>query len=350
MKKNLFPLLAIVVLLVAIYSVYHRRSSTVREELKDFAVKDTARISQIFLSDRSGNSIKLKRISERNWRVNDSIEAKHESMRLLLEVIYRVNVKNRVFRNSYNTIINDLASRGIKCEIYFDGHEQPEKVYYVGGPTPDATGTYMMLENSAMPFVTEIPGFNGYLTPWYPTAIDHWKDNVVFTYAPQDIRRIAIDYPGLPARSFKLERQGNNFVLSSPLKPGTTMIGDTLALSNFLSRFHYVPFESIDKINKEHYKDSISSTQALVNYVVTDTKGEDRRIRIYPMPLNDFSLTREDSLGNPLKYDVDRMLAWLESERQWVTIQHFTFDPILRSFQDFAVLGKQSTTAPQRRP
>jgi hypothetical protein len=75
MKKKLLPLLAIVVLAAAIYSVYQRRSGTTREELKDFAVKDTALISQIFLSDRSGNSIKLNRLSDRNWLVNDSIVA-----------------------------------------------------------------------------------------------------------------------------------------------------------------------------------------------------------------------------------------------------------------------------------
>jgi hypothetical protein len=65
------------------------------------------------------------------------------------------------------------------------------------------------------------------------------------------------------------------------------------------------------------------------------------------MPLNGYSLTREDSTGAPLKYDVDRMLGWLERERQWVTVQHYTFDPILRRYADFSAYGGKSTSLPR---
>jgi hypothetical protein len=60
-----------------------------------------------------------------------------------------------------------MASKSTKIEIYSKGEKV--KQYYVGHATQDNTGTYMLLtntetdENYEEPFVTHIPGFEGFI-------------------------------------------------------------------------------------------------------------------------------------------------------------------------------------------
>lgn len=345
MKKFRLPLLALLAVVVATAVVVTRRSGTVREELRDFAVKDTASITKIFLGDRKGNSIVLKRTSGSTWLVNDSFPARRESIKLLLEVIYRVDVKTRVSKSAYNTVIKDLASTGIKVEIYTDDPATANKVYYVGGHTEDALGTFMMLEGSSLPFVTEIPGFNGYLTPWYPTHLSEWRDKVVFAFPPDQIKKVDVLYPAFPDRSFTLDLATTGPRITCPSSGQILTDVDTAAMTHFISLFSTVPYESLDRLITDRQKDSIGMTAPLCLYTVTDASGQDHRLRIHPMPVNAFSITALDSLGQPLKYDMDRMLAYMEKEKQWVTIQHFTFDPLLRQFSDFDSKKRKSTKA-----
>jgi hypothetical protein len=60
MKNN--KLLLVIFILIAVtagYYIYQTKYSTVRQELRDFAVKDTTNITKFFLADRNGNSITL---------------------------------------------------------------------------------------------------------------------------------------------------------------------------------------------------------------------------------------------------------------------------------------------------
>lgn len=347
MKRILLPVIALVLVSITIWVIYSRTSGTVREELKDFAVKDTAAITKIFLSDRSGNSILLTRKAGTAWMVNDSFPARKETMKLLLEVIYRVDVRTRVSKSGYNNVIKDLASSGIKCEIYLDDPDQPEKTYYVGGHTQDALGTFMMIENSSMPFVTEIPGFNGYLTPWYPTKLSAWKDQLVFSYRPEEVKEISITYPAYPEFSFLLKRQQANYQLSAPDGGLSTSAVDTLAVQNFFALLKSIPYEEPNKKLSPTRIDSLMKSVPSVIYSIKNSKGTQTTAVLYPMEINERSITRDDSLGNPLKYDLDHMLAYLEPSREWVVVQHYTFDPILRKRQDFD-LSRGKSTATRR--
>ncbi len=344
MKRILLPLIAILLLALTVWVIYSRTSGTVREELKDFAVKDTAGITKIFLSDRNGNNVLLTRQAGNVWTVNDSFAAKKETITLMLDVIYRVDVRTRVSKSGYNNVIKDLASSGIKCEIYLDDPEEAFKTYYVGGHTEDALGTFMMLENSSVPFITEIPGFNGYLTPWYPTKLTDWKDRLVFSYRPEDIQEVTIDYPAYPALSFQLKRSRTSYQISAPDGSLPSVAVDTLAVLNYFALLKSVPYEEPNKKLSAARIDSLLKSVPSVIYSIRDSKGVQSTAVLYPMEINARSIAREDSLGQSLKYDLDRMLAYLEPSGEWVTIQHFTFDPILRKRQDFDLTARKSTT------
>lgn len=335
-KRNLFIFLIVIALgFLAFYLTKRNDSSSIRTELMDFAVKDTASINKIFIADRNGNQILLKRQEDNSWILNDKYPPRPDMMKNLLEVIHSVSVKSRVPKSGFNNVIADLSAGGIKCEIYTKNSEKPSKVYYVGNQTADALGTFMMIENSSVPFVMELPGFNGYLTPWYPAAEGIWIDPIIFSYNPQQIRQVSINYPAFPDRSFSLERKNNRFQLQIISTEKIYKDIDSVAVDNYLALFQRVYYEvPADKFSQGR-RDSLIQSTPLNEIEVENISNQSQLISIYPMPINETSLTVQDSLGNPLKYDLDRMYGYLKAENKWVIIQHYSFDKLFRSGSDF---------------
>jgi hypothetical protein len=335
MKKNKFLLIILIVLIAAVlYFLFTKSQSSIRKELSDFAVKDTASISKIFLADRSGESVTLNKTENGNWLVNNKYQPNREFLKLLFDAIYKIEVRTRVSKSGYNNVIKNLASSGIKCEIYLNNKSDPEKVYYVGGQTEDALGTFMILENSNVPFITEIPGFNGYLTPRYSVKIDSWRKPALFQIMPDQIKSLQIDYTNYPEKSFQITK-GDRYIVESPHTKTRIKNVDEVAIENYLPHYKNVYFETWARNIKQQKIDSIMNYKPSITIKLTDKNDSTRQIDIYPMPISPGSLAQHDSLGNPLKYDNDRMYGMIKPENEFVVIQHFTFDKLFRQIEDF---------------
>jgi hypothetical protein len=336
MKKNkLIILFGILLTAIALYLIFQNTSSSSREELRDFTIQDTASITKFFIADRSGHSVTLERQTDNSWTVNGKYPARQEGIDLLMDVCRKVTVRTRVAKAAYNNILKTLATTGIKCEIYQDNNKKPSKVYYVGGSTQDVLGTYMMQENSTVPFIMEIPGFNGYLTPRYSTIEKDWRATTVFSYKPQDIKSISIMYSNAPQNSFVIERTGNLFSVSSPVTHQSIKQVDTLRLANYLENFRNLHFEGWDVDYSKEQQDSLSKAIPNTIIEVTDVGGSKNVMKVYPKPVTKRSMAQADSLGNPLKYDIDRMYAFMEGKNELFTIQEYSFGKIFVTLGDF---------------
>ncbi|HRH67131.1 MAG TPA: hypothetical protein PLU53_12590, partial [Bacteroidia bacterium] len=199
----------------------------------------------------------------------------------------------------------------------------------------DVLGTFMMIENSSVPFITEIPGFNGYLTPRYCLTLSDWKDPVIFKYSPEEIQNININYTRFPERNLYIARNGEKIKITGNNGQGELPNVDSVAVDNYFALYNALYYESRENQLTEAQHDSLAKTPSVCTVTVTDKQGNNRRVIIYPMPINEKSLTQQDTLGNPLKYDVDRMIGFIEQESEWVVIQHYTFDRIFRTPADF---------------
>ena len=339
-KKKLFPIVAAFILLAALLLTIFRPNSNFNKESRDFAVKDTASITKVFLGDRTGNSVSIVRGGSGEWLVNDSVPANRETLQRLLQVIRTVEVKSRVAKAAYNNVVGDLAASATKVEIYLDGHDTPEKTYYVGSHTQDALGTFMILEGSTTPFVTEMPGFNGYLTPWYPTRLEDWLRNTVFDVTAQEFKSIRIDYPAFPDRSFSLVKRDTAFFISriSGADLSETAITQTVAM-NYLVHLKGLPFMQEARMLGTRERDSLEKTVPLALVNLTSTRGTPVSVSLYPMPISDRSLVKEDDKGKPLEFDLDHMYCKRIREPYWVVVQHYTFDPVLQRYDDFVKIS-----------
>ncbi len=343
MKKNKNILtIALVLALITVVLIYRTRNGTIKAELQDFAVADTASITKIFLADRNGHSVILERQNQAVWTVNGKYKVRREGIKILLSTIKNARVKTRVAKAAYNGVIKGLAAEGIKCEIYMNGEDKPMKVYYVGGSTADVLGTFMMIENSSLPFVMEIPGFQGYLTPRYQPYERDWRETIVFDYNSEDIKSISIKYFHDQAQSFLIDLSKGRVKISSPENNKVIQHVDSVGLLNYLSYFKYLCFEGFDKDFTDQQRDSLKATIPLSTVTLTDMTGKTIRMTTFPKPVTRTSLAQSDTLGNALQYDMDRQYAFINSGNDLVTIQYHVFGKIFRQFDDFD-LDKQKT-------
>jgi hypothetical protein len=304
------------------------RGNTLNKELSNFKVEDTAAIDKIFLADMQNNTILLQRDGSQ-WRVNNDFMARPDMIKNLLNTIRRVEVKQYVPKPAVENIIKSLAVTGTKVEIY--QHGKLLKTYYVGGPTQDHYGTYMLLEGSDIPFVCYIPGFRGYLTNHYIPLIDEWRDRKIFAYDISEIGSVKVEFFNDPASSWEIKNLDNAHFTLKALQSGQNIERfDTSRVKDVLQNFKVMGFEGFVNVNAARM-DSVKAKYGLYRVSLTEKDGGVKFVDLYSIPLQPGTL---DMLGRPVTTDVDRMYGIVDGKN--VTIcQFYTFDPVTIPISEF---------------
>jgi len=219
MKKNLIYLILFVLLLAtAAWLVTRDRSISLDPKDVSFRVADTAAVNRIFMADRKGGKVLLTRQEDGSWLVNKKYIARPDMMKVLLETLTRMEVKMPVPKGAINTVKTNIATAGIKVEIYSGPKSKQELVYYVGSSTVDTRGTYMIKEDADLPYILSIPGWEGYLTPRFFTSEEQWRERILFRLDPNEVVRFEVAYPDTPAYDFAIERQpDSSYALIDPV-------------------------------------------------------------------------------------------------------------------------------------
>lgn len=336
MKKNLFLLIIVATLsLVAWWLVSSKKSGTLGEEMKEFAVEDTGRIVKIFMADKSGQSVLLERKENGEWEYNGKGLARPDGIKTLLTTIHDIRVKSPVGKNAYNSIIKSLATTGVKVEIY--NQEGLIKTYYVGGPDMEHTGTYMIIEGAEAPFVMHIPGFEGYLTPRYFLREQDWGVKNILRLQPTALESLtAVNYekPGYHITINSLP--GGEFEIRDA--DGSTLQGVVHdKVMNYLQPFAFLNYEKIESALSTAQLDSLAATPPLRTVSVREKSGKTTVIDFWHRPVTPgaASAIRED--GVVLPYDVDRMTARIRGNPEWIVVQYYTYDQLFKRPVDFLI-------------
>jgi len=324
MKNNLIGLVILLVLGAIAFVVYQQRGSgTIKPELHDFAVKDTANITKIFLADKAGQTILLERKNDREWTVNKNHKARKDAVDVLLKTIKRVEMKAPVAKTAHDNIVKLLAGKSTKVEIY-KGDEKAQ-TYYVGDATNDNQGTYMLIEGSRTPFICHIPGFIGYLSSRYMTRILEWRDSEIFSYTLPQIAEIKVEFHNEPERSFRITHSKDRVVQLFQNSEKEELVNnmDTVFVKRYMLNYGNVRFEGIQPYDEARV-DSIVHSPPYFTISVTDRQGETKSITSFRLPANPDAI---DINEIPLVWDLDRMHGMLNgNESEVLLIQHFTFD------------------------
>jgi len=332
MNNRIIAIIVIVLGAFAAYLYMKDGRGTIKPELRNFAVEDTAAITKIFLGDKAQKTVTLTRLSTGRWRINDTYYVRKDLIAVLLKTIKTLEVKMPVAKAARGNVIKRLASGATKVEIY-QGEDTPMKVYYVGGATQNSMGTYMAIEGSSEPFITHVPSFFGYLSSRYVTNVDLWRDRTFIDLQFKDIQRMGIEFPGDPKFSFSIENKGNwKFELKSLANDSIVPDYDTTALLVYLTKFKNVQYEGYEKEMNQHFIDSIFNAQPTYIFTVETTDGQISKMETFLKPDMEGRL---DNDGVPILFDVDRLYARINGRPELLTVQYYVFDNIILGLQDF---------------
>lgn len=333
MKKNyIIFILVIILAVVAVWVVSTNENSTINRELVDFAVADTASIDKIFMVKKSNEQVTLTR-SNGAWIVNGKYPARKDAIDIVLKTLKRMQVKNPISKSSMDNMIKMLATRNTKVEVYSKGKRI--KTIYVGGPTQDQLGTFMMLEGSSVPFIVSIPGFAGYLSSRFFTEEEGWRSPLIFSYDYEDITGIKSINNIFPDQSFKIEKKGTGFNIATLNGVIKAPAIDTMALRFYISGYERAACEFFVNKMDPFLEDSLSNAVPFRVLEVTDVSGNTKKVEAHVRRANGLI----DDEGNPLEWDNERMYALID-DKTWVVIQYYVFESMFREFDFFFPEGR----------
>lgn len=348
--KKLLPYIAILALLAGgvAFFLYRYSPSTLAEKESEFAVRDVDAISKIVLTDVRSQKVTLTKEGNR-WLVNGKYGINEESLALLFTAIQKMETQYPVPEKAQPVVLNDMARKRFRCEIYTGGNK-PTKVYYVGGPTADGTGTYVIMEidgqPASRPYVVHIAGINAYLTSRYYVNEEYWRTKWVYRDNAATIKKLSVTYNFEKQKSFSLTRVGarDTFVITN---------SDGLADAQPRQRFIHQYLEFFDGLSLEAFentnpiKDTILGMQPFCTIQMKRVDDTETNVEIFYMPVNEHSRQQFDDNGRKLLYDVEHYYIAMDGRKDFGLIQYYVWGKALRSYQDFYVRPgvKQPTVA-----
>lgn len=335
MKKNL-PLILLGLFLIAggiyAYSLFKSEREVADEPLSDFSIKDTANVDKIVITEKDMGSIALIRKDE-GWIIQSTGEkAQPYNINLILETAYQIQVKQSLSEDAKENVIQQLAIRHKKVEYYFNDEDEPGKIWYVGGPTNDHMGTYMLLEvrdpstgtmmRSPDPFIMHKPGVYGTLDTRFFTSVNEWKFPGVFIYKPGEIAKIEVKNHQQPDESYKVEVSPKGKVKLLDWDGSPIEKFDSSGVKHFVSHYTEIYYESDAKHLNQTEQDSVLSLTPIFTLTVTDVMGNKTEARIW----DNFN---EDDNGG-IAVDIGRALCSINGSKELVKVQYYSWDVLMK--------------------
>jgi len=303
------------------------------EALSDFAVKDTATIDKLILTDTDGNpGINLIRTPQ-GWTTDKGDCVQQHLVNTMLETIRHIAVKSPVPKDAVENINKNLTAHHRKVEIYVKG--ELVKTWYIGNPTADHYGTYMLLKDpelgkSPEPFIMHVPSEHGSVQSRFITNPLELQCTGIFNYDPLDVKSIDVKIPDSTILNFKVVANAeNNFSLFSNENPISNF--DTSKVRTYILFYQKVHFESHNTLLNDKQVDSLKTSTPYYIIDVIDKQGNSKGVKLYKKK---FVVERYGYDGELLEYDQDRLWVVLD-DGTLVVGQYHVFDKLMRDIHFF---------------
>lgn len=302
------------------------------EALSDFAIKDTASIDKLIITDTEGSEgVTLVR-NDGEWTTDGGDCVQQHLVHTLLETIKYIKVKAPVSKGSIETVNKNIAGHHQKMEIYQNG--ELKKTWYVGDPTQDQYGTFMLLKDaekgkSPEPFIMHLPNMYGNLSTRFIADSRPYECSEIFAYEPEKIASVDVTIPDSSHLNFKVVAHGDNTF--SVFNNGEAVDFDTTRVRNYLVGYRKIHFESHNYSLAGESLDSLKNSTPYYAINVTDMDGETNGIRIFKRRYLYEKLGLD---GEPLEFDQDRV--WVEMNNGKVVVgQYYVFGKLMRDIRFF---------------
>lgn len=345
-KKRIYIILSGLLLLACLILILFKtgviRTSNSVPKSDVFAVKDTSTVTKIFIADMNGEHVLLNR-RDGAWYVEDSILAQSYKIKDLLGVIRNVTLQQTVAKTAQSNINKMMSVNAIKVEIYqkapkftlfgikFFEKERKVKTYYMGPATMDNLANFAILEGYDEPCIVFIPGFRGFLTPYYSFKPVDWYNCDLFSTKITRIKTLTVQDYEHPEESFIVEKSGARFFNLFDGQHQPILHYDTVRLLDMMSVYRNLNYEHFITNMDEAKKDSILQFNKFKTITLVDVNGEETRLDMY-RKLDPDALYLDDILGGnahgeDLPYNRDNFYAILNGNtKNLLQCQYFHFD------------------------
>ena len=312
-KKIIISILSI----LFIYILFNYNKKIKLDNEKKFSISEIEKIDKIFLSDRKGNNITLKK-DNNIWTVNNKYIVRDDAISTLLSTIQKISIQRPIPETGYNNVIKQLATTGVKVEIYYNNKI---KTYTVGGSTSNHLGTYMLMDKSENPYIVHIAGFNGFLSPrygiqGYELDINNWRDNTVFKIEIETIKKISV---------IDLQEKNKSFnIITKPLS--LTDVNNNDIKYDLDKVIKYL--NNFSQLNSENFKGNnidISNEKLIYRLKINHDNKEDI--------LDTYTFSKTNNNSNNSKPNVERMYARLNNG-EFLLIQNYVFNKVFISIDE----------------
>lgn len=332
--KKYFPYLIAIVVLggIAAFFLLSENESTINQREANFKIKNPAAVTKIILHDEQNRTITLAK-TKSGWQVNEKFEARQDLIDHLLSILAKLESQAPVSKAAHENVLREMLAKNIQVQV-FTGSGAAEKVFYVGGPTLDSKGTYMILEVNGKlanrPHVVRVPGIDGYLTPAFEMKEEVWRSRKVFDAQPQQVAAISVVYPASEWQSFSIKAVGDSFELRNA--KGELERANQSVLYSYCAMYEGIYFEAFD--NGSEQRESTLKEQPYAIITLKEKNGKTSEVKLFYMPINRRSKRLFDEQGNDVLVDVDRFFA-LHNNKDFAIAQVYVFGKLLRKYQDF---------------
>lgn len=347
MNKNTKTILLIILVIilgsVAYFSTVNT-SATIGKSgpLRNFAYADTSVVTKFSVSDTEGNKITITRENTNNiWMVEGSeFKARPENVKLILDALNRIVVKQDLDEAKINSTLNFLAVRHKKVEFYINGEETPIKTWYIGNSSADHQGTFMLLQEreqkSSIPFIVYKPGMRGSLDSRFFTSFVDWRYTGIYNYAIGNIRKIEFNFIDNPIESYTLniDKESNIEFLDNSSK--IIPIYDTAQLSHYITHYKKLHYSHVVDYLTQAQIDSVLSLTPNLTIDVTDNSGAKKGVKIWKIM---DKIETEDGISEKLNASYAYLV--INDSKELVRIQYYQWDNVLKPKSYFLPKPKQ---------
>ncbi|MCC7026484.1 MAG: hypothetical protein IT265_05990 [Saprospiraceae bacterium] len=280
-SKSILILVALFgVLGAASYFVIQNKNtkSTIDTSDRAFAIKDIESVHKIFMTSKKSQSITLEKINNQ-WIVNGKYKAFANPIKNLLEAIQYVTILSIPPKEAYSYIMNDLATIGLKVEIY-GPNNTPLKTYYIGGVNDDESGVYFLMDNARQPYTMYMNRGTSNIRHRYEIPLDDWRDRSLFAIPSSEIEGIDVQFPHDPLASFRISKTGKQFQMFANSTEIKTI--SSKKIESYVGLFETVNTEAFENLNENR-----SMISTMLPYCRIGIKQKDKQdsliVSLYPI-------------------------------------------------------------------
>ena len=334
--KNIKTIVILAVISILGFVIFSKnkeeKSSLSSEAISNFAVKDTASIDRINLSDTQGKSMSFIK-SGNVWTLENGKCIQQHMIYVFLETFKFVAIKGPVSVGAIDNVNKTILTHHKKIEIFQNG--KLAKTWYVGNATRDHEGTYMLLKDPVLgkspePYIMYLPNMHGNLLDRFSTNPLDYVCSEIYKYDPLTINTVNVVVPDSSHLNFRIELiSKNTFELyNNDIKVESF---DTTKIRTYLNYYRKIHFEFHNRSANLSKIDSLKTATPFYTIDVTDNTGDVNGIRAYKKLA---AFEQMDFNGNIMVYDPNKL--WVFTRYGELTVcQYHVFDKLFRDINFF---------------